>query len=131
MLVKKLEKKIAKKVVVLFIISAILDIMFLANNRWIVLIGLIVGSVFSLLRFHSSATAFTTMLSKTDGSIKTNQVLIKYVLNQLMALLILAASLRFSLWLFAGVAAGILFVPFVIMFNSITQALGITRNNYE
>lgn len=134
MLKTKLEKFVAKRSLIFFIILAILDIVFI-SNKWYVLVGLILGGVFSNLKFSSYALVFSRILTPKSGNSQPNNFvgssLILFILNQLVLIPILFIALKLNESFFAGIVAGILLVPFVIFINCITEPLKITHNNFE
>jgi hypothetical protein len=130
----KLEKFIAKRSLIFFIILAILDIV-LFKNRWYVLVGLVVGGVFSISKFGSYTLVFSRIIASESRNSQHNhpvrKSLIVFFINQLVLLPLLYFALKFNQWFFIGVVAGILLVPLVLFINSITETLKITHNNFE
>lgn len=126
----KIERFLAKRVLVLFLIIAAADILFLPE-KWKVLAGLTIGGIYGLLRLNSHVVTFSRVISQNKDSITKSQSNVKYILNQIIIFSLLAASLKINQWLFAGVVAGMLLVMMVIMINGITESLGITHNNFE
>lgn len=134
MLKTKLEKFVAKRVLIYFMILAILDIV-LMENKWYVLLGLFLGGMFSVLKFSSYSFVFSSMIaSEIKGSGKSSPVrksFIIFFINQLVLLPILYLALKYNQWFFIGVVAGILLVPLVILINCVTEPLKLTHNNFE
>ena len=111
-----------------------LDIVFM-SRKWYILGGLLLGGAWGIFKFGSYAFIFRKLFTSKSGNGQEkhagiNSVAI-FVINQLLLLPLLFISLKFDLWFFYGVAAGILLVPFVILFNIITETLKITHNNFE
>ena len=130
MLSSRLEKFIAKRVLIFFIVLAILVVVFF-SHRFFILAGLTVGGVFSILRLNSLTAAFSRILLQNVDKGAVRIVVTRFVINSVIAIVLLAASLNFNQWFFGGVAAGIFLVPLVIIVNALTEASGITRNNFE
>ena len=126
----KLEVFILKRVLVSYIILAVLDIIFL-RQRWIAAAGLTAGGIIGLARFGSAASLFRKVLSTNSTDAAVGTVILKYITGQAPLIIVLAVSLIFDLWFFMGAAAGILLVPLSIAINGITEALGLTRNGFE
>jgi hypothetical protein len=130
----KLERFVAKRSLIFFIILAILDIV-LMQNRWFVLVGLVLGGIFSVLKFSSYSYVFSRIVIIASGNSPQNhsvrKSLIIFMINQLVLLPLLFIALKFNSWFSAGIVAGILFVPFALFINCITEPLGITHNNFE
>lgn len=96
--------------------------------------GLIAGTVFSLLSFGSTATLMENVFNQKNSSSESGKHTFNYVKYfgvKFSTILLLYASLKYNIWFFAGLTAGILHVPAVIMINSITEAMGITHNNFK
>ncbi|MCX7709411.1 MAG: hypothetical protein N2484_06125 [Clostridia bacterium] len=129
----KFEKFLAKRVLIISIIVAILDIVFF-YHRFIILAGLATGTVFSLLRLNSYMTTFSRLLSQASQAGEKKAVsksITRFLINSALVILVLGASLNFSQDFFIGTLEGIFMVPLAIMINGITEALGITHNNFE
>jgi len=130
----KLEKFLAKRVVIYTLILIVMDFIIL-KNKWVSLIGLIIGAALSILKFSSYAMVFSKVISPIAGDKQYKHGAIKmtgnFIINQAIVILVLFISMLVSSWLFFGIATGILLVPFVIMVNIFTEALQITHNNYE
>jgi hypothetical protein len=130
----KLEKFVAKRSLIFFILLAILDIVFI-HRRWFLLTGLLLGGILSNLKFSSYALVFSKMIAYNNGNSQhrygTGKSIIYFIMNQLLILPVLFLALKFNLWFFIGVVAGILLVPLVLFINCITEPLKITHNNFE
>lgn len=130
LLKNKLEKFVAKRVLISFAILSILDLIFI-HRRWIVLLGLSIGGAFGLLRFGSMVATFSNLICRTAKDAAVKKSVLWYILNQGVLLILLATAAKFDLWLFAGLAAGILLVPFIMFIFGIAQGLGITHYDFE
>lgn len=134
MLKSKLERFVAKRVLIVFILMAILDIV-LMNQKWHVLVGMLLGGIFSLFKFSSYAFVFSKVIASAANNDRRNPAvkrsMLIFIINQLVLLPILYVSYKFNEWFFMGIVAGILLVPLVLIINSITEPLKITHNNFE
>lgn len=122
----------------------IIDIVFV-KEKWLVLTGLYVGTILSMAKFGSYAWVFGKIIgvgtnASDEGGSESRlperrqspgSSIIVFTLNQLILLPLLFLAYYLSTRLFVGFVAGILTVPFVILVNSITEALGITKNHFE
>lgn len=130
----KLEKFVAKRSLIFFLILAILDIV-LMKNRWYVLVGMMLGGIFSNLKFSSYAFVFSRIVASASGNSQhSNPIrnsLIIFIINQVVILPLLYIALKFNPWFFIGIVSGMLFVPILIFINCITEPLKITHNNFE
>lgn len=97
--------------------------------------GLLLGSAVSVFKFGSYAWIFKRIESTAAGAEQkanlSRNSMFGFLANQVVILLLLFAAYFLNPWFFAGIVAGVLLVPFVIMINSITEALKITSNNFE
>ena len=130
----KIEQFVAKKAVICLILMSIIDII-TVDYRWLVLVGLFLGTILSVAKFGSYAWVFERICSTDQsGSSKrqsSGSSITVFMLNQLILLPLLFLAYFLNQWIFAGFVAGILIVPFVIMINNITEVLGITKNHFE
>jgi hypothetical protein len=101
------------------------------GHKPMILAGLMLGTIFSILRFSSTSSTLSLLMIEEQRPAVVGKTIVKYILNQFSAIVLLAVSLKFSQWLFMGMVAGILMVPAVIFINGLTEGLGITHNNFE
>lgn len=107
--------------------------------RWVLVAGLFVGTVFSVARFSGYAWVFARIADLTLSSEKPASTqkrafagsIFAFVLNLSILLPIIFVSYTVHLFLFVGLIVGIFSVPIVIMINSVTEAVGITKNHFE
>lgn len=134
MIKSKLERFITKRVLICMILLSIIDIILL-ENRWFVLVGLIVGTILSITKFASNAWVFGGIFGTEQNNAQKKLAPVAsvgmFAVNQLILLPLLFLAYFTNQGIFAGFVAGILLVPFVIMINSITEAFGITKNHFE
>ena len=130
----KIEQFVAKKAVICLVLLSIID-MIVMDYRWLVLGGLVLGAILSVAKFGSYAWVFDRICSMDQSGFSKKQApgssITVFMLNQLILLPLLFLAYFLNRWIFAGFVAGILIVPFVIMINSITEVLGITKNHFE
>lgn len=120
----------AKRAAVLFLLLAAADIAFLGDNKWQVLVGLFVGAVIGMGRFGSHEWVLKKVFQLNGDKAVTGSVLV-FTVSQTVLFLLIVIMYLLNLWTLYGFVAGILIVPLIIMINSITEALGITKNNFE
>lgn len=134
MLKSKIEQFVAKKAVICLILLSIIDIIVI-KNRWLVLTGLVVGTILSIVKFSGYAGVFRQICQTGRNTPPKSRTpigsILVFILNQIILLPLLFLAYYLNQWLFAGFVAGILTVPFVLMVNSITEILGITKNHFE
>ena len=56
---------------------------------------------------------------------------VKFLSTQTLTVLFMAVSISINKWSFLGVVAGILIIPLIILINSLTEALGLSHNNFQ
>lgn len=125
----QLERFITKRMLILFSILTILDSALL-DNKLLFFVGLVLGSLLSLLRFFIMGNALTGLLTLKSES-NNKKVIIKYIVSQLVALIFFVLAIIVNKWVLLGMMTGILIVPSVVLINSITEGLGLTHNNFE
>jgi len=130
----KLERFIIKRVFICFVLLSIPNIILL-EQRWYVLGGLVAGTAMNVLRFGGSsflyARLFGVRRETSPGGLGNVPAMIIFIINQFIMLPLLFAAYWINLWAFWGFTAGIFVVPFIIMLNSITEAIGLTKNQFE
>lgn len=126
----KLDKFILKRAAVLVIILTAVDIAFLGSNRWLVLGGLLLGTVVSLGRMFSNEWILKVTFKAGKGKAMAGSIA-AFTINQLALAPMMLLAYFLNIWLFCGLIAGFLVVPAIVMINSITEAFGITKNSFE
>lgn len=139
MLKNKLANFVAKRVLICSVILSIIILVWL-GQKWFALAGLLLGSALSIIKFGSYTWLFERILSAAaNNSIATGSKrkssarlsMLGFLANQIIVFPVLFAAYFLNQWFFAGITAGVLLVPFVIIVNCITEALKITSNNFE
>jgi len=130
LLKNKLELFIAKRVLIFFVILAILDMVFI-NQRFTAFAGLALGTILGLLRLAFMGATFSRLLLPMQNPISVRKSIARNITSQAVTAVILFASIKISIWFFIGTSIGIVLVPTVVFINSITEGLGITHNNFE
>ncbi len=130
----KLEKFTATRAAMRFLVLSVADLIFL-ENRWLVLAGLFAGAVISVFKFVSCSWILRRAVDDERATLgKRKTVGLTFVVNMIYQSITLFSLLityfLFGQWALAGLAAGILLVPFVMMGNAITETLGITKNGF-
>lgn len=129
-MLSKLEKFIAKRVLILFCILVILNLIFI-SEKVNVMFGLFLGLVLGFARFSFLSATISTLLGCNDKIKAVRKTFFRYTLNQAVMLALFIVSIEYSLWIFAGAIAGVLLVPFTIWINAVTEGLGVTHNHFE
>lgn len=134
MLKNKLANFVAKRVLICCLFLSIIVLIWL-EHRWFTLLGLLLGSAFSITKFGSYTWIFKRIVSDAAGPAQkahsARSGMLGFLVNQIVIFPLLLAAFFVDQWFFTGMVAGILLVPFVIMINCVTEALKITSNNFE
>lgn len=129
-----IERFVLKRAVIYLLILSVIALLFFQNQR-LILAGLTVGAAFSVGKFTSYAWVFGKTLCESQVALGRKPAAIgnmaAFIINQLILLPLLFLSYFFNHSFFAGFCAGILLVPLIILINSITEILGITKNHFE
>jgi len=126
----KLDKFIAKRAALFLIIMTAADIAFLGSNRWLVLAGLFIGVFVSIGRIFSNEWMLMKIFQLNKGKAVAGSIVV-FTISQLVLIPVIVLTYFLSVWILYGLIAGILIIPIAIMINSITEALGITKNSFE
>lgn len=128
-----LEKFVIKRSVLFFLLFSI-AIIFIFEYNWFIIAGFAIGTILSVSRFFAYAYVFGKIAdewqkpnSKRRSMVRSNIV---FLINQLILLPVFYFAYKFNHYIFWGIVAGTLIVSFVIIVNVITEALGITKNQY-
>lgn len=127
---KALQCFIKTRIIIVYIVSIIISLI-LFDNRWNIVIGLTCGSVFGILKYIVASRFISNILLQREENLSLARILVKFLSLQVVTVLLMAVSIRISLWSFLGVVAGILLIPLIILINSLTEALGISHNNFQ
>lgn len=123
-------KFITKRVIVFSVILVILNLIFI-RQKLAVNVGLIAGTICGLLRFNFLSISLSEVLGTYDSGNARKRTLVSFVTSQVLIVVLLAASIKMNLWLFAGIVEGILIIPVFIVINGITEYLRVTHNHFE
>jgi hypothetical protein len=125
----ELEKFVARRIALFFLIGAVISVIFFAD-RWLIILGLLVGGGLSTGRFASYAWSFRKNTSGQEMNIgkAVMRGLLTFVGNQLILIPLLFVAYRFHQSFFVSMIVGVLMAPIVLMVNSFTEAMGVTRN---
>ncbi len=124
----KVEYFLYKRILVCYVLLSITDILFM-KNRWLIFAGLSIGGAAAAFRLNYTASMLRDLMGSGNTADKPTCAL-KHVISLLSLAVLLAATVVYDPWLFAGTAAGILITPLVIMINGLTEGLGITHNGF-
>jgi len=126
----KLQKFIFRKVLILFFLLSILSLVFM-QNKLIIVSGILLGTVFSLLRFSYMGNTFYSLLMLKNPSMNVNKSILRYIILQLFTIVFLVILAKYNILYLVSSVVGILSVSLVVVVNSVTEGLGITKNNFE
>lgn len=126
----KLVRFMVKRAAVFLAVLSVADLIFLGNNRWLVLAGLTVGTLLSVARLMGNEWLFRKIFQLTGGKAVAGSILV-FTGLQLILLPVILLVYFVSVWTLYGFVAGVLAVPAVVMINSVTETFKMTKNNFE
>lgn len=130
MLFGKLDRFIVKRAAIFLILCSAASLALLGQNRWTALAGLLAGTLLSVARLIGNERLFTAFSGWDGGKAVAGSILV-FTAIQLALLPLILILYMINAWLLYGFVAGILAVPIIVMGNSITEAIGLTKNNFE
>lgn len=125
---QNLDMFIIKKVLILFVLFSIIDLLFICQ-RFIVLIGMFAGVIVGITRFLFMGAFLSSLLIEKKASVKAS--IIKFLVIYGIAAVFFIASAMYNTLFFIGATIGILLVSLAVIINSVTEALGITHNKFS
>jgi len=100
------------------------------NDRWNIVIGLTCGVIFGILKYIEMSRFIANIVLRKLKELYL-EVFLKFLLLQIISALLLIVAIKISLRIFLGAVAGMLLIPMIITINSLTEALGISHNNFQ
>ena len=125
----KTEVFIVKRSIIIFLTSIMFSILIYNINKQIIL-GLTIGYFISLLRINAISFVANYVVDNAVNQ-KRKTSLMKYILIQIITIILLLFAVTISIEFFMAIFFGILLVPLTILINSLCELIGITRNNFE
>lgn len=126
----KLDRFIVKRAAIYLILLSAADLALLEKNRWPALAGLLAGTLLSVARLVGNERLFQAFSGWNGGKAVAGSILV-FTAIQLAFLPVILILYIINAWVLYGFIAGILAVPAIVMGNSITEAIGLTKNNFE
>lgn len=130
MFLGKLDRFIVKRVLIFLILCSAADLALLEQNRWTALAGLFAGTLLSVVRLIGNERLFHAFSGWNGGKAIAGSIFV-FTAIQLALLPVILILYIISTWVLYGFIAGILAVPVIVMVNSITEAIGLTKNDFE
>jgi hypothetical protein len=121
---------IKTRVIVVYIVLIIISLIFF-DKRGNIVIGLTCGSVFGILKYIGTSRLISNILLLGEKNFSLLKMFVKFLSTQTLTVLFMAVSISINKWSFLGVVAGILIIPLIILINSLTEALGLSHNNFQ
>lgn len=92
--------------------------------------ALTIGVLISLLRFAVLESVLRHLLSIANKKQAVFINLVIYLLNLVIIGITVVLAMQFGIYPFLAALAGILSILIIVMINAVTEAFGITKNNY-
>lgn len=117
------------RLITVYMILIIISVIFF-NDRWNIVIGLTCGVIFGILKYIEMSRFIANIVLRKLKELYL-EVFLKFLLLQIISALLLIVAIKISLRIFLGAVAGMLLIPMIITINSLTEALGISHNNFQ
>lgn len=123
-----MKKFMAKRILFYIAVVFLLDLFFF-KCKWTFLTGLFAGAGLAFVKFCISEAFFTAIFGDEKNTFSFS--IIKYILSNIIIIMVSIVSIMMDLELFAGMTAGILSVTVIIVVNAVTEATGLTNNDFS
>lgn len=122
-------KFVVKRVIILYIV--LLIICFLSNNQRIpMMVTFTVGVLMAVLRFGLLEMILGFLGTKQSKRLSIIVVLMSYAFSLAIVGITIVLAIRIGVYTFIAALIGSLSIIIIIMINAITEALGITKNQF-
>lgn len=131
MLQNNLVKFIIKRAIIFYLLISA-AILIINNNKWLVIIGLAIGTAISVSKFVICSVAFERT-NDLNGNLRRRSVIMSnflFVTLELLLFPVLLVAYSYNISLFWGIFAGLIMVAFILVLNVLTETLRITKNNF-
>ncbi|HEY5582941.1 MAG TPA: hypothetical protein VIK78_00395 [Ruminiclostridium sp.] len=118
-----------KRVCILYIVFFILCLL-IKEQRISMLFALTAGILFSVLRFALLEAVLKLLGGGENKTIIIIINLVIYLFNLVIIGVMIVLAMQFGVLTLIATLVGTLSIPIIIMINAITEALGITKNQY-
>ena len=125
----KTEVFIVKRSVIFFLASIMFSLLIYNINKQVIL-GLTIGYFISLIRLNAISFVANQLVDNAIN-LRKKSSLIKYIIIQIITVILLLFAVTISITFFMVTFFGIILVPLTILINSLCELIGITRNNFE
>lgn len=118
-----------KRICILYIVFLI--VFFLSKNQRIpMILVLTFGVLFSILRFWLLESVLKQVVGRGKKSLAIIANMMVYLFSLVVVGGIVVIAIRIGIYTVIAALVGTLSIPIIIMINTITEALGITKNQY-
>lgn len=118
-----------KRVCILYIVFFILCLL-IKEQRISMLFALTAGILFSVLRFALLEAVLKLLGGGENKTIIIIINLVIYLFNLVIIGVMIVLAMQFGVLTLIATLVGTLSIPIIIMINAITEAFGITKNQY-
>lgn len=98
------------------------------DGRPLLPIGIMTGGLLSVYKMRLYKTVLTALTMTGKPSYIKSFVLFIFLIS--LSFIVLLAAIKLDIWLFGGIAAGLVSVMVVICVNAFTEKVGLTHNNW-
>lgn len=125
----KIEAFLIKRSVIITSILMVFSLIIFKTNKEIIL-GLVIGYLVSLIRLRILSSTVKNIIGNAVKQVK-KRTPFEYIFVQVFTLAVLIYAIKSSVPFFFASFAGILIIPLTILINSLSELIGLTRNNFE
>lgn len=121
---------ITKRAAVFVLILSAADLAFGGSGKWMMLLGLMAGAAVGILRFYGNGWILKLILRQESRQNPVGSAVL-FTAGQLAVFVFAFLAYCVGIRTLYGFVAGVLVIPLAVMMNSVTEAFGITKNNFE
>lgn len=129
LIISSIFKFFVKRVCILYVVLII--VCFLSKHQRIpMIVALTLGVFFSLLRFGLLEAVLKHVGSSGNKNLAIITNLVIYLISLVVLAVMFVSAIRIGVYTFIAALVGSLSIIVIIMINAITEALGISKNQY-
>lgn len=98
------------------------------GGRPLLSIGIVTGGFLSVYKLRLYKNILTALTMSGKPSYVKSFIIFIFLIS--LSFIVLLAAIKFDIWLFGGIAAGLVSIMAVICVNAFTEKMGLTHNNW-
>lgn len=124
-----LEKFIFKNVFIYFIILSIVTLVLLRDS-FMIITALGTGTIIAILKTFLMGKVFDNILISENENFKPWKISKKLIISWSVIAIVFLFIMKLGTKYFISMAIGVLLPNFFVFINSLTESIGITKNNF-